>query len=81
MVVASQGDGGEAGQTQVTAPSFYYPLFDYLLQANENSGYIGAAIIGAFLAIVASWYLVVWLWKKWNTRPSHGQQPSLRIDV
>ena len=33
-------------------------------QANEKSGYIGAAIVGAFLAIVLGWYGVRWVLRK-----------------
>ncbi len=28
----------------------------HFFQANDNSGYIGAAIVGAFVIIVAGWY-------------------------
>ena len=31
-----------------------------LLKANDNSGYIGAAIVGACLGIVVGWYTYRW---------------------
>ncbi|KAI0670977.1 high-affinity nickel-transport protein-domain-containing protein [Trametes maxima] len=36
--------------------------------ANDNSGYIGAAIVGSFVAIVASWYGARFLYRKWHAR-------------
>ncbi|KAK7681581.1 hypothetical protein QCA50_015314 [Cerrena zonata] len=37
-------------------------------RANDNSGYIGAAIVGSFVLIVASWYGSRYLWRKWNAK-------------
>ena len=37
-------------------------------QANDNSGYIGAAIVGSFVAIVAIWYASRWAWRKLRAR-------------
>jgi len=34
--------------------------------ANDNSGYIGTAIVGAFVTIVATWYGVRYFWRKWH---------------
>ncbi|KAI0789798.1 high-affinity nickel-transport protein-domain-containing protein [Abortiporus biennis] len=36
-------------------------------KANDNSGYIGAAIVGAFLTIVGIWYGSRWVWRKYKT--------------
>ena len=33
-------------------------------QANERSGYIGAAIVGAFLAVVLGWYGISWMMRR-----------------
>lgn len=33
-------------------------------QANEKSGYIGAAIVGAFLSVVLGWYGVRWVLRR-----------------
>ncbi|KAK7469310.1 hypothetical protein VKT23_003794 [Stygiomarasmius scandens] len=37
-------------------------------QANDSSGYIGAAIVGAFVVIVAAWYGVGWCMRKYGKR-------------
>jgi len=39
-----------------------------LVQANDSSGYIGAAIVGAFVVIVAGWYGVRWCMRKYGKR-------------
>ncbi|KAI0763623.1 high-affinity nickel-transport protein-domain-containing protein [Trametes elegans] len=36
--------------------------------ANDNSGYIGAAIVGSFIAIVACWYGARAVYRKWRVR-------------
>ncbi|GJE88284.1 NicO-domain-containing protein [Phanerochaete sordida] len=36
--------------------------------ANDNSGYIGAAIVGSFVAIVGAWYGGRYVWRKLRTR-------------
>ncbi|OWZ63602.1 hypothetical protein AYX14_03272 [Cryptococcus neoformans] len=37
-------------------------------RANDQSGYIGAAIVGCFAAILAGWYGAKWGKKKWKAR-------------
>ncbi|ORY22758.1 high-affinity nickel-transport protein-domain-containing protein [Naematelia encephala] len=37
-------------------------------RANDQSGYIGAAIVGAFLGIVVGYYGGRWCWGKWRHR-------------
>ncbi len=37
-------------------------------QANDNSGYIGAAIVGSFIIIVAGWYGGRWVARKYHRR-------------
>ncbi|KAF9242515.1 NicO-domain-containing protein [Melanogaster broomeanus] len=37
-------------------------------RANDNSGYIGAAIVGAFAIIVGGWYLMQWGMRKMKVR-------------
>ena len=44
-------------------------------QANDNSGYIGAAIVGVFLFIVGSWYGTRWAFRKLLAR---RQRPMSR---
>lgn len=39
-----------------------------LAQANDNSGYIGAAIVGSFIFVVSSWYATRFLYRKWQAR-------------
>ncbi|KAI0352650.1 NicO-domain-containing protein [Trametes cingulata] len=36
--------------------------------ANDNSGYIGAAIVGSFIAVVTGWYGARFLYRKWQAR-------------
>ncbi|KAI0366880.1 NicO-domain-containing protein [Pilatotrama ljubarskyi] len=36
--------------------------------ANDNSGYIGAAIVGSFITVVAGWYGARFLYRKWQAR-------------
>ncbi|KAI0632023.1 NicO-domain-containing protein [Trametes polyzona] len=36
--------------------------------ANDNSGYIGAAIVGSFIAIVSCWYGARFAYRKWHAR-------------
>ncbi|KAI1793273.1 NicO-domain-containing protein [Ganoderma leucocontextum] len=36
--------------------------------ANDNSGYIGAAIVGSFVFVVSSWYGCRFLYRKWHAR-------------
>jgi len=38
-------------------------------QANKQSGYIGAAIVGAFLAVVLSWYGMRWVLRRRSSVP------------
>ncbi|KAI0714024.1 high-affinity nickel-transport protein-domain-containing protein [Cerioporus squamosus] len=37
-------------------------------EANDNSGYIGAAIVGLFVFVVGSWYGTRFLYRKWQRR-------------
>lgn len=37
-------------------------------RANDQSGYIGAAIVGCFAAILFGWYGAKWGMKKWKAR-------------
>ncbi|KAH9889835.1 NicO-domain-containing protein [Cubamyces lactineus] len=46
-------------------------------RANDNSGYIGAAIVGSFIAVVSSWYGVRFLHRKWKARRSTITDESL----
>jgi hypothetical protein len=40
-----------------------------MAQANDNLGYIGAGIVGAFAVIVAAWYAVRWARRRcWSAR-------------
>jgi nickel/cobalt transporter (NiCoT) family protein len=38
-----------------------------LLQANDNSGFIGAAIVGAFIFVVVGWHGIKWFVRKYKT--------------
>ncbi|KAI9058175.1 NicO-domain-containing protein [Trametes sanguinea] len=40
--------------------------------ANDNSGYIGAAIVGSFIAVVCAWYGVRYLYRKWQVHRVNG---------
>lgn len=42
-------------------------------QAADNSGYIGAAIVGAFVAVVAGWYGVRWVLRKKRARAQRDE--------
>ncbi|KAI0643135.1 NicO-domain-containing protein [Trametes meyenii] len=44
--------------------------------ANDNSGYIGAAIVGSFIAIVAGWYGAHFLYRKWHARRGTATNPK-----
>ncbi|KAF8586584.1 NicO-domain-containing protein [Ramaria rubella] len=49
-------------------------------KANDNSGFIGAAIVGGFVALVASWYMAAWAVKRWkgkNERNSESDRPNV----
>jgi hypothetical protein len=35
-------------------------------QANDNSGYIGAGIVGSFVLVVGGWYGGRWVISKWK---------------
>lgn len=35
-------------------------------QANDNSGFIGAGIVGAFILIVCGWYGSIWIGQKFR---------------
>ncbi|CDO71702.1 hypothetical protein BN946_scf184915.g46 [Trametes cinnabarina] len=37
-------------------------------KANDNSGYIGAAIVGSFIAVVSVWYGARYLYRQWQAR-------------
>jgi len=41
-------------------------------RANDNSGYIGAAIVGAFVIIVGGWYVTRWGTKKMKGKATAG---------
>lgn len=47
--------------------NLYNPILAFsqysFLQANANSGYIGAGIVATFLVLVAGWYLFRWIFK------------------
>ncbi|KAK0464438.1 NicO-domain-containing protein [Desarmillaria tabescens] len=45
-------------------PSAEIMLIIFSFKANDNSGYIGAAIVGAFVLIVAGWYGGRWIIRK-----------------
>ena len=59
MVVDLQGHGGGAGPRLVVYHSSEPTLM--LPKAGEQSGYIGAAIVGAFVVIVGGYYGIRWL--------------------
>lgn len=48
----------------------YSLLFDR--QANDESGYIGAAIVGSFVALVACWYGAQALYRKAQAKKQHA---------
>jgi high-affinity nickel-transport protein len=37
-------------------------------KANDNSGYIGAGIVGTFVLVVGGWYGGRWAINKWKKR-------------
>jgi len=41
-------------------------------EAGDNSGIIGAAIVGGFALVVANWYAGQWLVKWWKTKYRQG---------
>ncbi|KAM5533590.1 hypothetical protein V8D89_012703 [Ganoderma adspersum] len=45
--------------------------------ANDNSGYIGAAIVASFVFVVSSWYGGRFLYRKWHTR---GDRTAARVE-
>ncbi len=65
------GDGGVVGLTYVPClyKSRYARLLMHTEKANNQSGYIGAAIVGGFVAVVGSWYGVRYVWHR--RRPEH----------
>jgi uncharacterized membrane protein YphA (DoxX/SURF4 family) len=70
MEADSQVAGGGAGPGCVCIIS--WAIFNYTrspaMQANDNSGYIGASIVGGFLAIVAAGYTLRWSIRKVRDR-------------
>jgi len=40
-------------------------------EVNDNSGYIGAGIVGTFVLVVSGWYGGRWAFAKWKKRASH----------
>lgn len=60
--------GGEVGRTYVDAPSGCAHLLTKDWQANDKSGYIGAAIVGSFITVVLGWYGARFLYRKWQAR-------------
>ena len=52
-------------------------------QANDNSGYIGAGIVGAFIVVVASWFGGRKIVRKWRSRRdavSAADAPAERVE-
>ena len=47
---------------------------DDVLQANDNSGFIGAAIVGWFVLVVTSWYGGRWCIRKYKARRGGANQ-------
>ncbi|KAI0822016.1 NicO-domain-containing protein [Trametes gibbosa] len=45
-------------------------------KANDNSGYIGAAIVGSFITVVGSWYGARYLYGKWHARRTTSMDPA-----
>ncbi|KAH9846110.1 high-affinity nickel-transport protein-domain-containing protein [Lenzites betulinus] len=41
--------------------------------ANDNSGYIGAAIVGSFITVVGGWYGAQFLYRKWYACPTAAE--------
>ncbi|KAF8842136.1 NicO-domain-containing protein [Paxillus ammoniavirescens] len=49
-------------------------------RANDNSGYIGAAIVGVFVIIVSGWYVTRWGTKKMKGKATTGWRNEDRVD-
>ncbi|KAL1718807.1 high-affinity nickel-transport protein-domain-containing protein [Schizophyllum commune] len=52
-------------------------------RANDNSGYIGAGIVGAFIVVVASWFggrKVIRKWRSMRTAVSTVDAPAERVE-
>jgi len=47
--------------------------------ANNNIGYIGAAIVGIFVIVVGGWYALVWVVRK--TRSGRSKTPAQNIPI
>jgi hypothetical protein len=60
----SLGGGGEDGSMYVSQLIKCSTQRTTTLQANNNLGYIGAAIVGSFIAILIVWYGITWLARK-----------------
>ena len=62
--------------------AYYLPLLNadicawYLSQANDNSWYIGAAIVASFVFVVSSWYGGRFLYRKWHARGDRNAAPA-----
>lgn len=77
-MVVLLGGGGGAGTWFVFAPFFHHEMKLHLLthrthhtyQANNNIGYIGAGIVGAFVVLVGGWYAFTWVIKRIRQRRS-----------
>lgn len=66
MAEGLRAAGGEAGRTYVDAPFGCAHLLIEVWQANDKSGYIGAAIVGSFIAVVLGWYSARFVYRKWQ---------------
>ena len=43
-------------------------------KANDESGFIGAAIVGGFVFVVIAWYTVKWATRRFNARRQGAEE-------
>lgn len=48
-----------------------------MLQASDNSGIIGAAIVGGFALVVANWYLGKWIAGRWGSKQHANDETTM----
>jgi len=83
---AQRGDGGGLagswwrGWAKVYFLSLHLEILSSLLipKANDNSGFIGAGIVGVFVILVLGWYTIRWVIKQWKRR---GTSPSVEGEM
>lgn len=67
--------GGEGGQKSFFPLPFFQQMLTIcvlIVKANDQSGYIGAAIVGGFLLLVVGWYGGQWAAKKLKAKQSNS---------